>query len=145
MLRQRGPISRTSREFLEEDYHDEVYRSVDNNIVEASVVYVDSSGFIARAQANASSTMHGIGLAVHPIPSGFVGRVRTRGPLTSDNLDFSGFIGRNAYVSAAAAGAVSTTPPTASGQIVQQIGFMRGRRTISVSIGGAFQRGGSLN
>lgn len=114
-------------------------------ITESDGIYQNASGYIGRAQANASSTMHAIGLAHRGIASGRVGRVVTHGPYTSPNLDGSGFIGRNAYISPTTPGAILTTPPTASGQIVQAIGFWGPtRRDIYVSVQGATQRGGTL-
>ena len=107
-------------------------------------VFVNSSGRIDRAQANASSTMHAIGVAFEGIASGGAGRVVTHGPMRSDNYDSSGYLGLNAYVSPTTAGGVSATPPASSGQIVQQIGVWRERGLLFVSLGGAFQRGGTL-
>lgn len=114
-------------------------------ITESDGVYQNASGYIGRARADASSTMHAIGLAHRGIASGQPGRVVTHGPYRSDNLDGSGYIGRNAYISPSTAGALLTTPPTGSGQIVQAIGFWGPtRREVYVSLQGATQRGGTL-
>ena len=120
------------------------FRSQDT-IADGDAVYVNTSGYIARAQANASGTMHAVGVADQAIASGQQGAVVFAGHKYSSNYNFSGFVGLNAYVSAATAGAMLGTQPTASGQIVQQVGVITGRQTIQVSIGGAFQKGqGSL-
>lgn len=113
-------------------------------ITEGDAVYVNSSGRVGRALANASSTMHAIGVAFEAIASGGAGQVVTHGPHRSANYDASGRLGLTAYVSPTAAGGIATTPPTASGQIVQQVGFWQERRVLYVSLGAAFQRGGVL-
>lgn len=117
-----------------------VFRSQDT-IADGDVVYVNASGYIARAQANASSTMHAIGVADQAIASGLQGAVVFAGHKYSSNYNFSGSIGRNAYVSAATAGAILGTKPTSSGWIVQQIAIITGYQTMQVSIGGAYQVG----
>lgn len=113
-------------------------------ITEGDAVYVNSSGRIGLARADASSTMHAIGVASEGIASGFAGLVVTHGPKRTDNYDASGRLGLNAFVSPTTAGGVAGIPPSASGQIVQQIGVWRERRLLYVSLGGAFQRGGTL-
>lgn len=113
-------------------------------ITEADAVYVNSSGRIGRARADASSTMHAIGAAFRGIASGLLGRVVTQGLLHSANYNFSGGIGRFGYVSTSAAGGVQITPPSASGQLVQVIGHIRNSSGLYVAIQGAFQRGQTL-
>ena len=54
-------------------------------ITEGDVVYVNSSSYIGRAQANASSTMHGVGVAVKGVNSGYIGPVRLAGRFQSSN------------------------------------------------------------
>lgn len=113
-------------------------------ITEGDAVYVNSSGRVGRARADASSTMHAVGVAFEAIASLGAGRVVTHGPMRSDNYDASGRLGLFAYVSPTTAGGVIGTPPASSGQIVQQIGIWQERRLLYVSLGGAFQRGGTL-
>ena len=113
-------------------------------ITEGDAVFVNSSGRVDRARADASSTMHAIGVAFEAIASGGRGRVVTHGPKRTDNYDASGRLGLFAYVSPTTAGGVTGVQPSSSGQIVQQIGVWRERRLLYVSLGGAFQRGGAL-
>ena len=113
-------------------------------ITEGDAVYVNSSGRIGRALANASSTMHAIGVAAEAIASLGAGRVVTHGPKRTDNYDASGRLGLFAWVSPTTAGGVTGVPPTSSGQIRQQVGVWRERRLLYVSLGGASQVGGVL-
>lgn len=113
-------------------------------ITQGDAVFVNSSGRVDRARADASSTMHAVGVAYEAIASGGRGRVVTHGPMRSDNYDASGRLGLFAYVSPTSAGGVTGVQPSSSGQIVQQVGVWRERRLLYVSLGGAFQRGGTL-
>ena len=113
-------------------------------ITEGDAVYVNSSGRVGRARADASSTMHAVGVAAESIASLGAGRVVTHGPKRTDNYDASGRLGLFAWVSPTTAGGVTGVPPTSSGQIRQQVGVWRERRLLYVSLGGASQVGGSL-
>ena len=113
-------------------------------ITEGDAVYVNSSGRVGRARADASSTMHAIGVAAEAIASLGAGRVITHGPKRTDNYDASGRLGLFAWVSPTTAGGVTGVPPTSSGQIRQQVGVWRERRLLYVSLGGASQVGGTL-
>ena len=113
-------------------------------ITEGDAVYVNSSGRIGRARADASSTMHAVGVAAESIASLGAGRVVTHGPKRTDNYDASGRLGLFAWVSPTTAGGVTGVPPTSSGQIRQQVGVWRERRLLYVSLGGASQVGGVL-
>ena len=112
-------------------------------ITEADSVYVNASGYLGRAVATASATMHAIGLAFQTTGSGLPTRVIVAGPFHSANINASGYIGRFAYA-ATAAGAPQTTPPSSSGQLVQVVGHYIDGSSIQVAIQGAFQRGGTL-
>mgnify|MGYP001611171623 CR=1 FL=1 len=142
MLRQRviHPIGKSE---IELGIHDLAIISQDT-IAEGDALYVSSSGYIARARADASGTMHAIGVAVRATSSGNPGPVRTEGELDSGNYSFSGYIGRLAYVSVATAGAITAIPPAASGNIEQVIGVIAGRTKIIVRPGRSIQRGGGL-
>lgn len=113
-------------------------------ITEGDAVFVNSSGRVDRARADASSTMHAVGVAFEAIASGGAGRVVTHGPMRSDNYDASGRLGLFAWVSPTTAGGVTGVPPSSSGQIRQQVGVWRERRLLYVSLGGASQVGGTL-
>ena len=113
-------------------------------ITEGDGVYVNSSGRVGRARADASSTMHAIGVADEAIASLGAGRVITHGPKRSANYDASGRVGLFAFVSPTTAGGITGVPPSASGQIRQQIGVWQDRTLLYVSLGGASQVGGVL-
>ena len=113
-------------------------------ITEGDAVYVNTSGRVGRARADASSTMHAVGVAAEAIASLGAGRVITHGPKRTDNYDASGRLGLFAWVSPTTAGGVTGVPPSASGQIRQQVGVWRERRLLYVSLGGASQVGGVL-
>ena len=113
-------------------------------ITEGDAVYVNTSGRVGRARADASSTMHAIGVAFESIASLGAGRVVTHGPKRTDNYDASGRLGLFAWVSPSTAGGVTGVPPTSSGQIRQQVGVWRERRLLYVTLGGASQVGGVL-
>ena len=114
-------------------------------ITEGDAVYVNTSSYIGRAQANASSTMQAIGVAQRGILSGQPGRVITGGRKSTSNYSFSGFHGRQGYVSTGSAGGVQTTPPTSSGQVSQVLGFIADQTTLFVQPQRTWQVGGSLN
>ena len=113
-------------------------------ITEGDAVFVNSSGRVDRARADASSTMHAVGVAYEAIASAGRGRIVTHGPMRSDNYDGSGRLGLFAWVSPTTAGGVTGVPPSSSGQIRQQVGVWRERRLLYVSLGGASQVGGVL-
>lgn len=113
-------------------------------ITEGDAVYVNSSGRIGRARADASSTMHAIGVAAEAIASLGAGRVITHGPKRTANYDASGRLGLFAWVSPTTAGTVTGVPPSASGQIRQQVGIWQDRTLLYVTLGGASQVGGAL-
>lgn len=113
-------------------------------ITEGDAVFVNSSGRVDRARADASATMHAVGVAYEAIASAGAGRVVTHGPMRSDNYDASGRLGLFAYVSPTSAGGVTGVPPSSSGQIRQQVGVWRERRLLYVTLGGATQVGGTL-
>ena len=105
-------------------------------ITEGDAVYANTSGNIGRAQADASSTMPAIGVASEGIASGGAGQVVTHGPVRSTNYDSSGFIGREAWVSDAAAGALLNVPPSTSGLLRQQLGVWQEREVLYVTLAG---------
>lgn len=113
-------------------------------ITEGDAVYVNSSGRVGRARADASSTMHAIGVAAESIASLGAGRVITHGPKRTANYDASGRLGLFAFVSPTTAGGVTGVPPSSSGQIRQQVGIWQDRTLLYVSLGGASQVGGVL-
>ena len=113
-------------------------------ITEGDAVFVNSSNRIDRARADASATMHAVGVSFEAIASGGRGRVVTHGPMRSENYDASGRLGLFAWVSPTSAGGVTGVPPSSSGQIRQQVGIWRERRLLYVSLGGASQVGGTL-
>lgn len=119
------------------------FRTVET-ITQGDALYVNASTYVGRARANASSTMHAIGFAREDAASGLPVGVRLRGSIESTNYNFSGFLGRFAYVSTGSAGGLQATPPASSGQIVQVAGVITGRQKIEISFGIAAQVGGAI-
>ena len=143
MLRHRIPSQRIGPADIAQNLLDQNFTTLET-ITDGDLVYVNASTYIGRAQASASATMHAIGAAIGGGASGQLMSVRLHGPYISSNYDFSGSLGRQAYVSRSSAGGVSTIGPASSGDIVQTVGYMIARRTLFVSMGGAYQRGGAL-
>jgi len=136
-------VFRIGEQELTEDVHDFALVAFEA-IAEGDGVYINSSSRVAPARADASGTMHVAALAVTAIASGDLGPLRDRGPLPSTNYDFSGFVGQNAYISTGTAGQITEVVPSASGQIVQQVGTIRAPNLIQIDIGPGAQRDGGL-
>ncbi len=118
------------------------YTSVDNGIADGDAVYVNTSGKMARAQANSSSTMPAIGVTLGPVNSGVQGNVLVTG-LYSD-ISLSGLqVGQLVFVSPVQAGKLTSQQPTLSGQIVQRIGYAHNATTLYIERGDPFQVGGA--
>lgn len=85
-----------------------------------NVVYVSAADTVKRAQANAAATSNAIALATGTIANGAVGGYQTNGTL-------SGLTGLTAgsiyYLDPAAVGGMTTTVPTAVGQLVVELGI----------------------
>lgn len=92
------------------------------NLAISEVVYISAANTVMRAQANADATAKAIGVAGAAILSA------ASGDICSDGVA-SGFTGLTAgsryFLSAASAGAVTTTAPSGSGNSVVQIGFAK--------------------
>jgi len=104
-------------------------------------VYIGSAGTVLRAQANASGTMPTVGVAAEAMASGAIGAVAAAGLVSGYN--FSGYVGREVYVSPATAGLVTPIPPGASGQIVQVVGKAYNVSTLLIQVGTMLQVGGA--
>lgn len=103
-----------------------------DTIAEGDAVYVNASGYILRARADASATMHGIGVAFRGVASGNNGKVVMTGSKFTTNYNGSGFVGLEAFISAVTAGAITGTAPASSGQIAQTIGVWTSQSSIFV-------------
>ena len=113
-----------------------------DSIAIRDTVYFNASGHIARAQANSSSYMPAIGVALETIASGAIGGVATGGLVTGYN--FSGYIGKQAYVSPDTAGGITPLRSTVtSGMLVQVIGHITNCSTLLVQVGTMLQLGGA--
>jgi hypothetical protein len=97
------------------------FQSIDT-IAEGDSLYLNASGRVAPTLANASATMHSIGVAFRGAASGDLVKVVVFGQKSAPNYNASGFIGLDAFVSAATAGRITGTAPAASGNIAQVIG-----------------------
>lgn len=143
MMQGRHIIHRIGPHEIAEDVHDNAFRPLEA-LGEGDTVYMNASGYIGLARANASGTMHAIGVTVRAASSGLVGPIRSYGRLVSSSFDFSGFIGKNAYVSPDTAGGITLLPPSNSGEIIQLVGMPVSQRELMVNIGAAAQRDGGL-
>jgi hypothetical protein len=86
------------------------------------VVYISSADNVSPAIASAESTSRAIGFAVASASAAADVSVRSEGILSG----FSGLVANSRYyLSASAAGAISTTVPTGSGHVLVQCGFGR--------------------
>lgn len=112
-------------------------------LVDGDVVYLNTSGWVGRAAANASSTMRGIGVAAGANSSGTPARLVTQGVYHSTSYNFSGFIGGDLFTPLSV-GAPTPTQPTLSGQVVQVIGQAVDGSGLYVQVQGTFQKGGTL-
>ena len=98
------------------------------------LVYVSGEDEVGRANASSELTM------------GIIGLVATKPTATTCTVTalnsiggYSGLIpGRAYYASAVTDGAFSSVPPTATGHIVQKIGFARSTSVLVIQIGCPF-------
>ncbi len=97
----------------------------------ARVVYISSSGTFSLAQANAAATKGVIGLIKDTsIAASSSGSIQTDGVLTATAAQFDAVTaqtggltpGATYFLSAASAGAMTSTAPSASGQYVVPVG-----------------------
>lgn len=99
----------------------------DAGVVTGDAVYMQSDGTLNRANATSSATMPAIGL-VESKPTGTSCVVRQFGTLTG----YSGLTQGDTVFVAATDGQVTTTAPTASGNVVQKLG--KAATTTSVTL-----------
>ena len=90
-------------------------------ITVGQAVYISGSDTVKKAKADASGTSDVTGFVVDTtIASSASGSIQTGGTLTG----LSGLTaGSRYYLSAATAGAITTTPPSGSGQFIVPVGF----------------------
>src|SRR5438552_17494879 len=82
-------------------------------------VYIDAADGVKKAKADAAGTALAFGVATATIASSAVGSYQSSGILSG----LSGLTAGSAYfLSAATAGAITTTAPTAAGQYVVRLG-----------------------
>lgn len=142
MLGRRLPSRRIGPFDVAENLNDQVATTL-SALTDGDAVYLNSNG-IGPAQANASSTMHAIGVAIGSANSGDPASWRPNGVYTSSQYNFSGDIGKNLYVSTGTAGGLVTEPPGSSGQIVQLMGFVLSQTSIMIQPGTPVQVGAGL-
>jgi len=119
----------------------------DQNLVLGDVVYISGASgdtpTIDKARANSATTMPAYGLVMETISSGSTGQIVTLGSLEgsgSEPLDTSGLdVNDVVYVSAATAGAWTTTKPTGEGSLLQNIGRIQRVQSSNgvIKVGGA--------
>ena len=102
-------------------------KNTSGNIIEkGQAVYVtgvsgDTKPTISLAQANSSSTMPAFGLAMEDISNNQDGEIITFGNLTGVNTDAYS-ITDTLYISSSTAGGLTSTPPSGSTSLIQNIG-----------------------
>ena len=113
-----------------------------DTLTRLQAVYVTSDGYVVRAMANSSGTMPAIGIVLDTqSTTGNLVRVAVAG--LQDGFNFSGYIGKTAFVSPATAGLVTPIPGATSGQILQKMGVAINTSTLLIQIGGMLQVGGA--
>lgn len=106
----------TSAENLDNNY------TADVNVAVRDVVYISNANSVSPAKADASTTDKAIGFALATITATNPVSVRKNGTLSG----FSGLtVGARYYLSAATAGAVTSTIPTGSGNSIIQVGYAK--------------------
>lgn len=101
-------------------------------IAQDNVCYVDSSGHLAQAKADASSTLPGVCIAPAAIGAGSSGPCQVNG-IYKMGSNPSWTIGGLIYVSDATAGALTQTAPSTSNHYVQIVGVSIAADTILIN------------
>lgn len=113
-----------------------------DTLTRLQAVYVTTDGYVARARADASGTMPAIGVVLDTeTTTGNLVRVAVGG--LQDGFNFSGYIGRTAFVSPATAGLVTPVPGATSGQILQKVGVAVNTSTLLIQVGAMLQVSGA--
>lgn len=97
------------------------------------VVYADTAGWIGCAVVNVSGQMPAVGVVDGAVASGILTNVKTLGIHRSANYNFSGYVGRQAYVSSTS-GAIATWKAVTSGQY-QSVGLIVNASSLLLAIG----------
>lgn len=98
-------------------------------VVAGTPVYVDAAGGFKRAQADDETTGRTIGIAQADIAAGASGRIQLSGAIDLETDEWDAICGTTGgltfntpyYVSAATAGKLTATPPSAVDEVVQQV------------------------
>jgi len=97
-------------------------------INKGSAIYVsgistNAKPLISLANASSQNSMPAFGLAYEDITNNSVGEIVTFGNLINyDTTNYNLTVGSTVYVSAATSGALTTTPPSGEGNLIQNIG-----------------------
>lgn len=99
-------------------------------LIPGEAVYPDGSGTVDKARANATGTSKAVGLAAEGISSSASGMIQTNGILTLTTTEWDAVTGQTGgltpgayyFLSAATAGALTTTAPSTTGHSVLPIG-----------------------
>jgi hypothetical protein len=84
-------------------------------ITKGMVVYIDAANSVKKARANAGATSHAYGLVIDAsVAAGGSAFIATDGVITGLS---GGTAGATAWLDAATAGAITTTPPTSGYQV----------------------------
>jgi hypothetical protein len=98
------------------------------NISAGNVVAINSSGEAIQANAGAASTAEIIGVAIETVTTGNAVRIAQAGTLSG----FSGLTAGEKQFASTTAGGLTSTAPSASGDVVFQIGYAKAADTIVI-------------
>lgn len=109
------------------------------NIPAGAPVYVDSSGKVLRAQANALATSYVLGLARETLAPGATGPIQTDGVISLPSwADITGSAsltpGSRYFLDPDNPGKLTTTPPSTTGQTVVFVGTALSATDLEISI-----------
>lgn len=98
-------------------------------VIIGTPVYNDAAGGFKKAQADAQATGRTIGLTRADVAAGESGSIQLSGAITLTTAEWDAICGTSGglsfntpyYLSAATAGKLTATPPSAAGEVVQQV------------------------
>lgn len=112
-------------------------------VVICTPVYVSAAGAVKKAQANASGTVQLLGLMKSTsVEASATGTVQTDGIFTATTAEWDVATGGTGgltagsvyYLSAATAGLLTTTPPSATGSFIDRVGLALSTTDLDITI-----------
>ena len=105
---------------ISETSQEPTFRAALSGILAMEAVVFTASGYFNWARAAQSGQYPAVGLMAAAPNSGALGTILTVGRVANTGWNFSGYIGQPLYLSTSSQ--VATTPPSASGNVVQRVG-----------------------